>query len=99
MIEREIISDVADIYGITVDNILSRRRIRRYVDARAVVCYLLCFTQGFSTTEVGEVLNRSHSSIVYFNKKTKDWLRMPILNDRGYKAIKKLEKRYKIEDK
>jgi len=94
MIEQDIISDVADIYGITVDNILSRRRIRRYVDARAVVCYLLCSIRGFSTTEVGEILNRNHSSIVYFNKKTKDWLMMPIINDRGYKAIKKLEKKY-----
>lgn len=94
MIEQDIISDVADIYGITVDNILSRRRIRRYVDARAVVSYILCATQGFSTNEVGRVLNRNHSSIVYFNKKTKDWLRMPIINDRGVKAIRKLVMKY-----
>lgn len=94
MIEQDIINDVADIYGITVDNILSRRRIRRYVDARAVICYLLCVIRGFSTTEVGEILNRNHSSIVYFNKKTKDWLRMPILNDRGVKAINKLVIKY-----
>lgn len=94
MIEQEIISDVADIYGITVENILSRRRLRRYADARAVICYLLCFTQGFSTTEVGKVLNRNHSSIVYFNKKTRDWLRTPIINKRGACAIKELEKRY-----
>lgn len=94
MIEQEIISDVADIYGITVENILSRRRLRRYADARAVICYLLCFTQGYSTTEVGKVLNRNHSSIVYFNKKTRDWLRTPIINKRGACAIKELEKRY-----
>lgn len=94
MIEQEIISDVADIYGITVENILSRRRLRRYADARAVICYMLCFTQGYSTTEVGRVLNRNHSSIVYFNKKTRDWLRKPLLNKRGACAIKELEKRY-----
>jgi len=94
MIEQEIISDVADIYGITVENILSRRRLRRYADARAVICYVLCFTQGYSTTEVGKVLNRNHSSIVYFNKKTRDWLRTPIINKRGACAIKELEKRY-----
>lgn len=94
MIEQDIISDVADIYGITVDNILSRRRIRRYVDARAVVCYLLCFTQGYSTTEVGKVINRDHSSVVYFNKKTTDWLRMPFLNAKVVKAIHKLVMKY-----
>ncbi len=94
MIEQDIISDVADMYGITVDNILSRRRIRRYVDARAVVCYLLCFTQGYSTTEVGKVINRDHSSVVYFNKKTTDWLRMPFLNAKGVKAIHKLVMKY-----
>lgn len=98
MIEQDIMKDAADIYGITVENILSKRRIRRYVDARAVVCYLLCFTQGYSTTEAGNVLNRNHSSAVYFNKKTKDWLRMPILNDRGCKAIRLLLKKYGEED-
>ena len=94
MIEQEIISDVADIYGITVSDILSRRRLRRFADARAVVCHLLCFIRGYSTTEAGKVLGRDHATVVYFNKKTLDWLRMPILNDRGYKAIKKLEKKY-----
>jgi len=94
MIEQEIMSDVADIYGITVNDILSRRRLRRFADARAVICYLLCFTQGYSTTEVGRVLGRDHSSVVYFNKKTMDWLRTPFLNKRGACAIKELEKRY-----
>jgi len=94
MIEQEIMSDVADIYGITVSDILSRRRLRRFADARAVICYLLCFTQGYSTTEAGRVLGRDHSSVVYFNKKTMDWLRTPIINKRGACAIKELEKRY-----
>lgn len=94
MTEKKIIKDVADIFGITVKNILSRRRIRRYVDARVVVSHLLCAYLGMSTTEAGKVINRNHSSIVYFNRKAEDWLRMPILNDRGYKAIRELLVRY-----
>ena len=94
MIERDIISDVADIYGITVDNITSKRRIRRYVEARMVVSYLLCLKQGMTTTEVGELLHCTHASVVYFRNKAKDWMRTPILNKRGADYIKKLERRY-----
>lgn len=94
MIEQDIISDVADIYGITVDNILSRRRVRRYVDARAVISYILYYIKGLTTTEVGDVLNRTHASVIYFNRKAEDWLRKPILNKRGARAIMEMEKRY-----
>ena len=94
MIQDKIISDVADFFGISASDILSRRRVRRYVDARAVVCHLLCRTQGYSTTEAGKAINRDHATVVYFNKKTLDWIRMPILNGKGYKAIRELEKRY-----
>lgn len=98
MIEQEIISDVADLYGITVDNILSRRRIRRYVEARSVVSYILYYVKGMTTIEVGEILNRTHASILYFNRNAKDWLRTPLINERGACAIRELEKRYKTKD-
>lgn len=98
MIEQDIISDVADIYCITVDNITSKRRIRRYVEARMVVSYLLCSMRGLTTTEVGDMLHCTHASVIYFRNKAKDWLKMPILNNMGVKAIRKLEKRYKTED-
>lgn len=94
MIEQDIISDVADIYRITVDNITSKRRIRRYVEARMVVSYLLCSMQGLTTTEVGDLLNCTHASVIYFRDKAKDWLRTPILNKRGADAIMELKKRY-----
>lgn len=94
MIEQDIINDVADIYGITPNDILSKRRIRRYVDARAVVSYLLYYIKGLTTTEVGKLLNRNHASVIYFNRKAEDWLRTPILNKRGASAIAELKKRY-----
>ena len=94
MIEQEIISDVADIYGITVDNIISRRRIRKYVDARVVVSYVLYYFRSVTLMEIGKRLNRSHASIIYFNRKADDWMRMPAINDEGYKAIKKLKEKY-----
>jgi len=94
MIEQDIISDVADIYGIKASDILSRRRIRRYSDARTVVCYMLHTNLGLSTTEVGKMLNRTHATVIYLNRKAADWLRKPILNRRGACAIKELEKRY-----
>ena len=94
MIEQEIISDVADIYGITVDNILSHRRLRRYVDARSVICYLLCAVRGITTTEVGDMLNRTHASVIHLRKNGENWQRCPMLNKRGACAINELKKRY-----
>ena len=94
MIENEIISDVADFYGITASNILSKRRVRRYVDARTVVCYLLRYVCTMTTTEIGDVVHLDHTSVVYHNKKAQDWLNMPKLNDKGAKAIIELKKRY-----
>lgn len=94
MIEQEIISDVADIYGITVDNILSRRRLRKYVDARCVISYVLYYVKKATLADIGRALNRTHATIIYFNKKAEDWVNSPILNKRGACAIKELEKRY-----
>lgn len=98
MIEQDIISDVADMFGITVGNILSKRKIRRYADARTVICYLLRTTQRMGVEEIGDLLNRTHATVVYFNRKAEDWMKMPILNDRGYKAIRKLLVKYGEED-
>lgn len=94
MNEQDIISDVADIYGITVDNILSKRRLRKYVDARCVISYVLYYVKSATLVDIAKRLNRTHATIIYFNKKADDWLRSPWLNKRGACAIRELEKRY-----
>lgn len=98
MIEQDIMSDVADIYGITISDIKSRRRLRRYADARAVICYMLYSVKSMTLVEIAKMLNRTHASVIYFNRKAEDWLQTPLLNKRGACAIRELERRYKTED-
>lgn len=95
MIENDILRDAADLFGVTVEAVTSAMLHRQYADARAVVCYVLCSMRGMSTTEVGRMIHRTHATVIYYNRKADDWLRMPKLNRRGACAIRELENRYK----
>lgn len=97
MTGQDVIGDVADIYGITASDIVSQRRIRRFTDARAVVCYLLYYRKRMTLVEIAKMLNRTHATVIYFNRKAGDWLRTPMLNKRGASAIRELEERYKTQ--
>lgn len=94
MIDQKIIRDAADLYGCTVADLKSPKRHRKYADARAVVCYILCQMRGWTYSEVGRTLHRTHSTVIYFNRRADEWLKLPILNPRGACAIKELVKRY-----
>lgn len=94
MIEQDIISDVADIYGITPRDITSKSRVRRCVDARAVACYILRKVMQMTLMEIGRTLNCTHASVIYHTRRAGEWLDEPLLNHRAACAIKELEKRY-----
>jgi len=96
MLSKEILSDTADLYGISVCGILSSSRQRKYTDARAVVCYLLHNNGLMSCTEIAGMIHRTHPSVLYLEKKAKEWVGQPILNKRAVCAIKELQKRYSI---
>jgi len=90
----QIISDVADLYGITQDDITSRKRHRRFADARAVICYIMCALDGYTFSEAGRSIHRTHASVIYFVRRASWWMRSPVLNQRAVAAIKELTKRY-----
>jgi len=94
MIENDIISDVADMYGITTSDILSKRRVRRYVDARKVISHVLYHGLGMTLSEIGRILHCTHATIIYFNRKADDWLNFPVTNNKGASIIRELEERY-----
>lgn len=94
MIDQDIMSDVADLYGITVEDIVSRCRVRKLADARAVVCYLLHGKAKMSCVEVGQMIHRTHATVLYFKRRACEWVSRPALNRRAVCAIKELEKRY-----
>lgn len=69
MIAQQIIEDVATLQSVQVKDIVSQSRKRSTADARAIVCYILHRHLGMSSTEVGKMLNRDHSSVLAAVKK------------------------------
>lgn len=82
-----IIKQVADFYGVSEGDVLSRRRDRIFADCRTVICYVLCEGLGLPAIRVGAMLNRTHVTVLYHIAKGRDWLRMPMLNNRGAAVI------------
>ena len=84
---KQIISRVAEFYGVTPSDILSNKRHRIFADCRTVICYVLCVGLGLPAIRVGVLLNRTHVTVLYHIAKGKDWLRMPMLNNSGAAVI------------
>ena len=61
----DIMKDVAEAYGISVEDILLRSRVARLATARAVICYLLNRCLNMSTNEVGRAVSRDHTSVMH----------------------------------
>lgn len=91
---KDIIDKVAELYGITADEMASPKRYRSYSEARAVVCYVLCTLHNCTFSEVGRMLNKCHATVMYHNHKANDWMRRPKLNPRAVVAIREIEKQY-----
>lgn len=56
--------------GITKEQILSKNREREVVNARRIIALVLLKNKVCTTTKVGELLNRDHSSISHYKKTT-----------------------------
>ena len=87
MTANNIINQAADFYGVTPADILSNKRHRIYADCRTVICYVLCVGMGLPAIRVGALLNRTHVTVLYHIAKGRDWLQMPMLNNRGAAVI------------
>lgn len=65
------IENLAEGYGYTAADMLGKSRFKRVVAVRRL-CILMLREKGYSTTEIGRVMNRDHSTIVHaLNKDTK----------------------------
>lgn len=65
----EIMKEVAERFGITIDDLRSRSRMARLVDARAVTAFILTRHLGLSTTEAGRMMHRDHGTIIHYVSK------------------------------
>jgi chromosomal replication initiation ATPase DnaA len=62
---------IASEHGYTVADILGRSRLKRLVAVRRL-CVLMLKDDGFSTTEIGRLMNRCHTTIVHALNKPVD---------------------------
>ena len=91
MTTNNIIKQVADLYGVSAEDVLSRKRDRIFADCRTVICYVLCVGMGLPAIRVGALLNRTHVTVLYHIAKGRDWVADPRLNMGGSAAILEME--------
>ncbi len=60
----QILDGVAATFGVTADRLRGPRRDGRLCAARNVAYYLLRELTDHSTTEIGRILNRDHSTVI-----------------------------------
>lgn len=56
---------VARIYRVKADEVMSHSRRDRAVKARQAVMWMLRYFRGWSYMEIGRLMNRDHSTVVY----------------------------------
>lgn len=57
------IGEIAYKYGFTVEDMIGTRRFKKMVAVRRE-CIGMLRAKGYSTTEIGRIMNRDHSTIV-----------------------------------
>ena len=65
MNEHEILNTVAAAFHLTPEIIKSKKRSQRIAHARQVAMYLIREDTKLSTVEIGEFLNRDHSTVIH----------------------------------
>jgi chromosomal replication initiation ATPase DnaA len=64
------ISEIAEEHGYTLEDILGPSRLMHLVTVRRK-CVLMLREKGYSTTEIGRIMNRNHTTILNSLKKAK----------------------------
>lgn len=60
----EEIAQIAYKYGYTAQDIIGKRKFKRLVMVRRE-CAVMLRAKGYSTTQIGRIMNRDHSTIVH----------------------------------
>ena len=79
-----IFKEVKEKTGVQCSEILSRSRKWRVHRARILFCQL-CKMQGYTTTEIGNMIQRNHATVINMLKKYDDLSKFGQL---GYKIVK-----------
>ncbi len=58
------IDAIAELYGYTAEDILGKSKLKKLVEVRRK-CVVWMRGKGYSTTEIGRIMNRDHTTIVH----------------------------------
>jgi chromosomal replication initiation ATPase DnaA len=64
------IAEIAEEHGYTIHDILGPSRLMHLVSVRRK-CMVMLREKGYSTTEIGRIMNRNHTTVVHSLKKVK----------------------------
>ena len=90
----DIMREVAEAYGVTLDALRSRSRIARLATARAVACYLLNRHLNMSTTEVGRSVFRDHTSVMHCCRQVEGFYLWPKMYATDLAIINSIKQKY-----
>lgn len=66
-----LIHEIAEPHGYTVEDIIGKARHKKLVAVRCM-CIRALRDEGYSTTEIGRIMNRDHSTICHALNKDKN---------------------------
>lgn len=62
--QEDIVNAVLNYYSVSLENLKSKSRKRKYVRPRHVLFYLL-YSAGLTTEDIGRIFNRDHSTVIH----------------------------------
>jgi chromosomal replication initiation ATPase DnaA len=66
--EKAVVDIVCDVSGLSLDQIQSKSRNRKYAYTRSVLGYILRRIVGCTLIRTGEIIGRDHSTVIYYEK-------------------------------
>lgn len=82
---------IEEIIEVSKNDIKSRNRLRKFVDARKIISLFCIRNLQMSTTDTGDLINRDHSSICHYTRDIEGMLKYDIqLKSKYDKVIKRM---------
>lgn len=72
-----LLAAVSMVTGIAAQDIIGKCRRREVVTARAIMCYVMRHELGYSSTEVAQLMRRTHAAVLHLCDCCDDWQRLP----------------------
>jgi chromosomal replication initiator protein len=94
----KILEDVCNYYNLKIDFVKSNDRYQHLVNARQLYCYLCRNYTVASLSEIGNLINRDHSTVVWSVNKIKDFIDVDKYISRDIEFIVNSDKEVYRED-